>query len=92
MAAVGTTGQMLWGAAFDFGTSSAGYLLRQTLTPVHDYWTSAKRVQAAVEEEQAALDPAVPPSVDDEGVIMNSKNVTYCCLPHYFQYRFHTAC
>lgn len=47
----------LRGVVVEAGSSATERLLRQALAPVHDYWTSVMRVQAAVDEEQAALPP-----------------------------------
>lgn len=63
-------GTALWGLTKEVAAWAADLVLRQALTPVHEYRTSTRRVQAALDEELAALPQAsLPPrSSAEKGV------------------------
>lgn len=56
-AGVDAAGTALWYVTKEAGVWVIERVLRQVLAPVHDYRTSARRVQVAVDEEQKALPP-----------------------------------
>lgn len=56
---VDAAGAALWGLTKDVAAWATDLVLRQALSPVHEYRTSVRRVQAALDEEQAALPPQV---------------------------------
>lgn len=71
-------GTALWAAAVDLGGSAAEQVLRRALAPVHDYWTSMSRVQAALDKERAAL-PS--PSQSTEGTTFCSSRAACVRTP-----------
>lgn len=58
---VDAAGAALWGLTKDVAVWASDLVLRQALAPVHEYRTSMRRVQAALDEDQAALPQARPP-------------------------------
>lgn len=71
-AGVDAAGTALWGLAKEVAVWATDLVLRQALAPVHEYRTSTRRVQAALDEEQAALPQAPPPprSSAEEGELV----------------------
>lgn len=71
---VDEAGAALWGLTKDVAVWATDLVLRQALAPVHEYRTSAKRVQAALDEEQAALPQTSTPSRSsvEKGVLVES--------------------
>lgn len=67
-AGVDAAGTALWGVTKEAGVWAIEQVLRQALAPVHEYRTSSRRVQAAVDEEQMALPPTRSRPRSSEGV------------------------
>lgn len=70
---LGAAGEALWGLTRNVAAWASDLVLRQALAPVHEYRTSARRVQAALDEEQAALPdarPQQPRSSAEEGALV----------------------
>lgn len=59
---VDAAGAALWGLTKDVAVWATDLVLRQALSPVHEYRTSVRRVQAALDEEQTALSHVSTPS------------------------------
>lgn len=79
-AGVDAAGTALWGLTKEVAVWATDFVLRQALAPVHEYRTSAKRVQAALDEEQAALPQASSPprSSAEKGVLCGVCVVKAC--------------
>ena len=71
---VDAAGEALWGLTRDVAVWVSDLVLRQALAPVHEYRTSTRRVQAALDEQQAAQPQASSPprSSAEKGVLVHS--------------------
>lgn len=75
-------GTALWDGTKEAAGWAAEQFLRQALTPVHAYRTSARRVQAALDDERATLPDSRAqqsrrsPSSVEEGVLWHHVNST----------------
>lgn len=78
-AGVDAAGTALWGLAKEVAVWAADVVLRQALAPVHEYRTSARRVQEALDEEQAALpQDRLPPRPSAEEGVLAERMLSSC--------------